>query len=103
MADDTGGKLSNAQNGMHPPLRKKKKKKVDTRQHKASRQLEQKRLCMFEFKLERSLFMKKKKSFIFPCSDDCLYLIPHFVSGDCNSILLTLERKKRKRTQKYDK
>lgn len=58
MADDTGGKLSNAQNGMHPPL--KKKKKVDTRQHKASRQLEQKRLCMFEFQLETSLFMKKK-------------------------------------------
>lgn len=30
MADDTGGKLSNAQNGMHPPLKKKKKSILST-------------------------------------------------------------------------
>lgn len=103
MADDTGGKLSNAQNGMHPPLKKKKKKSILDNTKPADNWNKNGCACL-NSSLKQVYSWKKKKVwiFIFPCSDDCLYLIPHFVSGDSNSIILTLE-KKRKKTQKYDK
>lgn len=98
MADDTGGKLSNAPPlTPPPPPPQKKEKQLMLEKPKPVDNWNENGCACLNASLIEVYSWKKVWIFIFPRSDDCLYLIPHFVSGDCNSIIWPC--KKGKNTQ----